>query len=311
MPTSRPRRAPLWFVVLTSAVFALLLRELVPPPLTSRGGGTPDGPPALAFWFVFILIAEAIWKGVEVAGKITLVFLQYSVTILWKFARLIAEGAFTVGKFAWKGLKVGWGLMRDTYTHVLKPAVKFLWKWVDKTERWFERTFGPLMKWLRRLRTWVLDFYKNYIRPFLDIIDVTRRALRVLGSLGLDWARALDAKLGAIEEAIDRPVRWLVAQLNEIINVVNRVVTADGLFQRSAYIRTLARDYKQAWNELAWGYHRPITAARRAEVAASFNTKSWAEIIRDIKASLSTHSGADAALIGEVATTVRARLRTP
>src|SRR6266498_3690984 len=261
MSASTPRRAPLWFVVLTSAVFALLLRELVPPPLTSGGGGTIDAPPAVAFWFVFILIAEAIWKGVEVAGKITLVFLQYSVTILWKFARLIAEGAFTVGKFAWKGLKVGWGLMRDTYTHVLKPAVKFLWKWVDKTERWFERTFGPLMKWLRRLRTWVLDFYKNYIRPFLDIIDVTRRALRVLGSLGLDWA--------------------------------------------------LARDYKQAWNELAWGYHRPITAARRAEVAASFNTKSWAEIIRDIKASLSTHSGADAALIGEVATTVRARLRTP
>ncbi len=277
MSASTPRRAPLWFVVLTSAVFALLLRELVPPPLTSGGGGTIDAPPAVAFWFVFILIAEAIWKGVEVAGKITLVFLQYSVTILWKFARLIAEGAFTVGKFAWKGLKVGWGLMRDTYTHVLKPAVKFLWKWVDKTERWFERTFGPLMKWLRRLRTWVLDFYKNYIRPFLDIIDVTRRA----------------------------------PQLNEIINVVNRVVTADGLFQRSAYIRTLARDYKQAWNELAWGYHRPITAARRAEVAASFNTKSWAEIIRDIKASLSTHSGADAALIGEVATTVRARLRTP
>jgi hypothetical protein len=42
-------------------------------------------------------------------------------------------------------------------------------------------------------------------------------------------------------------------------------MTADGLFQRLAFVRTLARDYKQAWNQLMWGYHHPIPDDLKAQ----------------------------------------------
>jgi hypothetical protein len=71
---------------------------------------------------------------------------------------------------------------------------------------------------------------------------------RILSSLGLGWARKLDAYLGQLEDKIQRPFQFLLAKINEVINVVNRIVTLDGLIQRVALIRSLARDYKFAGN---------------------------------------------------------------
>jgi len=309
MPPFPRRRAPTWFVLSVAIASSVALRVWAPSLCGDHSGGALHDPPALAFWGFLIAVVEVLWKGVEVAGKVALAILQYSVQLLWRFATLIAKGVGEAAQFAWKGLRAGWQLLKDTYTHVLKPAWQFFWKWVDKVERWLERTFGPLMAWLRRVRAWLLDFWAVYIRPILDLLDISRRALRVLGALGLEWARALDQKIADLEERIEAPFRALVAKVNDVINIVNRIMTADGLFQRLTYIRTLQRDWNLAWKTLVAGYTKPVTDAQRKETDAKVAGKSQQQVTSDVRAYMRDRSGPDAGLFSEMAAQWRKQLQ--
>jgi hypothetical protein len=173
-----------------------------------------------------------------------------------------AVGALQAGAILlWNGIKgaldlarVGfvkvWDFLKPLYDDILKPAWETFWRWFDKLRTWLNNTFGPLLKWLIKLRAELLNFWKTYIRPWLDLIDVTRKILRTLASLGLTWARALDQRLGAIEDAIEAPFRFVLGKLNEIIGIVNNVITLDGLIQRVSLLRSVVRDYQYVWRAI-------------------------------------------------------------
>lgn len=304
------RRAPWWFVVLVAIGIAAVARGVAPAFVNPGGAGGHDADPHYALWFWVVLVAEAIWKGVEVAGKVALAILQYSVKILWRVATLMAKAAIELAHYVWVGLRKTWDLLKLTYTKVLKPAWKFVWKWVDKTERWLSRTFGPLMKWLRRAQKWIRELYTNYLRPILDIIDITRRGLRVLGSLGVGWARTLDQKLGAIEEQIQRRYLQVVGELNKVINIVNRVITADGLFQRLAHVRSIERDIREVSRAFAnWRSH-PLTEDDFKALRKRASERTLEDVRRDVGEALMHDGGRNAGLRAEVATGIRRSLAT-
>jgi hypothetical protein len=309
MRTSPLLPLPLWFVALCALLYALLWRYAATCVLVTDPPIGDAAPPVLAFWPFVIVLAQVLWKGVEVAGKITLKLLAYSVHLLWQFATVIARGVTDVGRYTWTIARKSWHLFRLTYAHVLKPAWKSVWTWVDKTERWFDRTFGPLLRWLQRLRTWLLQWYATYVRPLMDLFDVTRRALKVLSSFGLAWARALDRRLGEIQDAIDRPFRFVLQQLNEVINVVNRVITADGLFQRLALLRSIQRDIKIVFRQLALAYHRPLTPGEHDAVKAKLAGKPLDQVTADVREYMQTQGGANASLFVEIAAQWRKQLR--
>jgi hypothetical protein len=305
MVTIRRSRAPWWFVVLLTVAWAVALRVCAPASPASGGVGAPPAPPSLAFWAFLGVIIDIVWKGVEVAARVTLQILGYSVNLLWRFARNIANGAHELASFAFRGLKEAWSLLRGTYEHVLKPAWEKVWKWVDRVEGWLQRTFGPVLTWLRRVRDWILHFWEKYIRPILDLVDITRHALRVLGSLGLEWARALDRRLGTIEDAISSRFLQIVGYVNDVINLVNRVVTADGLFQKLAYVRTYARDVKDIVNQSGWGLHRPITDDERYALKTLLDQRSLSVIARDMSQYMRDGTGPDAEWLDKTAAAVR------
>ena len=306
--TRDTRRAPFWFVVLLAALVAWLARSVAPAlgPLT--GAGAHDEPVQLAFWPIFIMLANAIWTGVQVAAKVALAILQYSVQILWRVATLLGKFVSQLGQWAWVGLKKAWHLLRATYDRVLKPAWQKVWEWVDKTQQWLRDTFEPVISWLQRVRKWVLDFYADFLRPILDTIDTARRALRVLGSLGVDWAKALDAKLGTIAELIDRPFRLALAKINEIINVVNRIVDANGLFQRIALIRSVERDIQHLSRAFANWRDKPLTAAQFEALRKQAAERTPESVRRDITEALIYNGGRNAALRSEVVQQVQRTL---
>jgi hypothetical protein len=303
-----PRRAPLWFYVLVAAIVAVALRELVPAPFASGGAGPTSHPPALAWFAILVSIVEALWKGVEVAGRVALAILQYSVHWAWRAIVLLGKGAAEIAGYAWTGLRKTWSALKYAVLHP-KAAWEKLWHWVDRAEQWLEDTVGPVLHWLQELARKLRTFYRDYVQPWLDILDVTRRALRVLAALGVDWARTLDAKLGAIEDAIASRFLQVVGYLNDVINIVNRVVTADGLFQRLAYIRTLQRDWALAWKTLAAGYSKPVTTSDREATAAKVAAKTQGQITSDVRAYMRDGSGPDAGLFSEMAAQWRKQLR--
>ena len=303
MPPPPRRRAPAWFVLLVAAGCAVILRSVSPAGAPPPAGAHVDAPPALAFFGFLIAIAEVAWKAFEVVGRVTLQILSYSVTLLWKFVNLIADGAAELAQWTWIGLRKGWALLRSTYTHVLKPGWLKIWKWVDRAEHWLESTFGPVLKWLRRIRKWVLDFYTHFVRPILDLLDITRHALRVLSSLGVAWARALDARLADLESRIERPFRVLLAKINEVINVVNRIVTADGLFRRLVHIRSIERDIREVSRAFANWRSKPLTDDDYRERLKRASARTEAERIRDASDALRDGGGRYQAVIAEMVLT--------
>lgn len=295
MVMPRPR-APWWFLVGVAVVVGLVCRALVTPaPAPWDGGGHPVEV-KYAFWAFIGLIAELIWKGIEVAGKITLEVLHWLYLQLSLIVTHIGNGLKTVGSGLLAGLKKAWEFSRLTYDKVLKPAWQKFWNWFDRFRKWLDDTFGPVLRFLRRVRDTLLDFWKRYVRPWLDIIDVSRRGLRVLNSLGLHWAGALDAKLGSIEDAIAARFAAVVARVNEVINLVNRVVTLDGLLQRVALIRSLARDYQFAWQAMANPYRKLPTEAEKQKALAEQKAKAISAIEQGLVEYMTTGGGIEAEL---------------
>jgi hypothetical protein len=241
----RDRRFLTWVValLLVPYVFAWLLGlppHAAAPPL--------DAPPVehLAFWSIFVVIASAIWKAIEVAGRVTLAALAWSVKALWAYAVGIYNAAKAIGKgFIIAGHAV-WQFSRWTYDNVLKPAWEKFWHLVDRVRAGLDKVFRPIFRFLARVRAELLKWYDRFIRPILDTIDLTRSILRAFGALGLDLARELDRKLGELETRISAPFDWLLAKVNELVTWVDRIVTADGFFQRLTLIRSLEK-FKQDW----------------------------------------------------------------
>jgi hypothetical protein len=299
---------PLWFVLLVGVLEALAWRWLV----TSFDVADPrildDGRPALAFWPIVLLVVGWIWTGIQVAGRITLQVLAYSVKILWAFATRIQSALVAVGRVLVDVGKQAWRFLRWTYTDVLKPAWQQFWKWFDQLRKWLDKTFGPVLRFLDAVRTHILKFYDKWVRPILDVIGFARQVLGILASLGLEWARELDRKLRWLEEKIDAPFRLVLAKLNEIVNVVNRVVTADGLFQRLAYIRSLERDMRYVGRAFVNWRSSPLTAADFDQLRSQVNERTEAQMRHDFAAHVSGQGGPRRAVITEMGMILRNRL---
>jgi hypothetical protein len=308
----RPRSSspPFWFQLLLALALGVMLRacmEIVP----WLAADARRGVPVSHAWFFFLIpIIEAIWKGVQVAGRVTLQILEWSVKALWAFATTTANGLKGLALLVGRGLKGVWDFFEATYENVIKPAWLKFWRWFDKFRRWLDSTFGPVLAWLRQLRDSLLAFWKTWIRPWLDLIDVTRKGLRVLSSLGIGWARRLDAYLADLESRIERPFLFVLSKLNEVINVVNRIVTLDGLLQRVALVRSLERDYLYAWRAAVNPWTRLSTDAEQKAANDKWAGKPLKTVISETKQYMSERTGPNAALYDEMLAQWRIYLRS-
>jgi hypothetical protein len=299
----RPRSSapPLWFFVCVAVALAWLCRYSFAgfTDIGPAGGHAPE--PHYAFWTLFIGVVEWLWRGVQAAGRVTLEILKWMVINLSAVVAKLGNSLKEVGSALLTAGRATWKFFELTYERVLKPAWLKFWRWFDKTRAWLDHTFGPTLRWLRRLRDNLLKFWKTYVRPWLDLIDATRRVLRVLSSLGLRWAAALDKRLGDLEARIERPFRLLLAKVNEVINLVNRVITLDGLFQRVALIRSLERDYVYAWRAAMNPWQKPLSAADQQRHDEGRTTKGLPEVATETQEYMRDGSGPSAPVLDEMA----------
>lgn len=298
----RRRLPPLW----TCALVALLV---VLYHIKSGVYERPSPPITLAFWGWLFTLASLIWSGIGTIAEATVAVLATSVNLLWIIVKQVAEGLAFAGSKLLTAFKTSWSFLRGLYDDVLKPAWLKFWKFIDWTRETLDRVFKPIFKVLFRIRAELLKFYDRFVRPVLATIDVARKILHVFSALGLDWAKKLDQQLAAIEAKIDAPFRLLLRELNKVINLVNLVVTGDGLFQRLALIRSIERDIKFTQN-LWWNaMHRPATVAEKARLARKGEPPLVDQAVTDIREYLTTGGGPGAAQIDEAAQDVALRLK--
>jgi hypothetical protein len=237
-------------------------------------------------------VASASWNAIKAAGHVISIFGHQA----WGFLRetwdKVLEPAFTkVFHFTVTAFK-------DLWSKVLKPAWSKFNKWIDTAHDWLVTKFGPILCWLQKARKLITEFYKTYIRPWLDFIDVTRKFLKLLEALHIKWAAELDRKLAALEDKITRPFLLVVGKLNEIINLVNSVIDGFGLFQRVVLIRSLVRDYEFAWHAIV-NPTQPVTDAEKAALNEGVEGRDVSVIREELYAYLDSGSGPKAARLDE------------
>lgn len=257
-------------------------------PFDTWPGADPGqvSPVSYAFWFLIASIVQAVWKGIEIAGRVTLEVLKWSVLQLWTFAREVAHAAKAIGVGLSNAARRTWDFFQDTYTHVLKPAWSKLAQWYRRAREWLDKTIKPIYKFLFKLRSEFLKYYDRWVRPILDALDVAHRVLGVLRAFGWDWAVRLDDFLTRVQERIDLPFRLVLAKINEVINTVNRVVTLDGLLQRVALIRSIERDIRLVNRAFANWRSRPVTPeeyAERRRAAGRTEAEIWREFVATVE----------------------------
>ena len=278
-PLRRP--PPLAFSLTIAALWVLLCHALDLHAL--------EQPPVLLGFFGFLIaLGNIIWGALQAVGQATLAALSWTVNALWLGLREVRNGLSAFGRDLLGGFRSSWDFLRRLYDDVLKPAWQKFWRLVDRVHDVLDRLFRPVFAFLRHLRDELLQLYTKWVRPVLDTIQVARQMLRVLSALHLDFARKLDAKLGALEDAIDRPFRFLLGKLNEVINLVNRIVTLDGLIQRLALVRSIERDIRYVYAELHNNRSTPLSAGERQQLAEGNQPRTPKEIETDLDQALQT-----------------------
>lgn len=268
-------RPPLWYQVLAALAGAAVAYWLWSHPAPAPHDSIRQAPELqYAFFGWFVVVVQAIWTGVQAAAHVTLAVLSWSVQVLWTFARAVGNLAREIGSEAIKAFRASWKFFRAVYDEVLKPAWLKFWKFIDWARRSLEDLFKPVFKFLRFIRKELLKFYEKWVRPALDTIELARHVLKVFKKLGVEWAGKLDAKLAGVEDWIQDRFQYIYGKVNEVINMVNRVVTADGLFQRLALVRSITRDFAYIQDEWAKLVKKPKT---EEELAAARKRKYFAE----------------------------------
>jgi len=300
----RRRVAPVWFQVLCAIGMAIAWRLHAP---------TDPHPPAvqLAFWPIFGAVASWIWSAVQVAATVSVHTLHVIVGWLLVAVRYLGTGLWSIGKDLTKGLLHAWQFLRTTYDTILKPAWLKFWRVVDWAKRTLDDFFRPIFRFLRHLRDELLKFYDRWVRPILDSIGIARKVLSVFRALGLEWAKKLDAKLASLEEQIDRPFRLLLAKINEVLNFVNRIATANGLFQRLALVRSIERDIRYVSRAFTNWRSRPLVAADYDTIRQRINERTLADVKRDTIEALETGGGRYGPFIDEMSAQWRIYLTGP
>lgn len=307
MITKRPA-PPLWFLLLLAATEVAVWRALGAAAAGPAGDGGQACGARYAFWGFIILVADLIWRGVQTAATITIQVLHWLVINLSLVVTKLVNGLKALGAGVLLGLRKAWDFFELTYDHVIKPAWSKFWRWFDRLRRWLDDTFGPIIDWLRDVRDALLDFWGRYIRPWLDLIDVTRRGLRVLSALGVKWAGELDRRLADLEEAIERPFKALVAKINEVITLIDRVITADGLFQRVALIRSMERDIRYAARALNNWRLNPLTAKDWEGIRAKTGRRTAEQSASEVGKLVARGEGPLAGLAAEMAASWRIQI---
>jgi len=253
--SARPRPAPPgWFIALVAFGLWYVQRAMLPADLL-----LPPAP-SLAFFGWLVPLASAIYAGLKAVGELSLFLLLSMIRGLWAAFGNIYNAAVDIGKGVLRGFGVAWNFIKKLYTDLLQPGWTKFWQWIDRARHWLEDFFKPIIEFVRRIREEILKFYDKWVRPVIDTIEVFRKALSVFKALGFEWAKKLDDALARVEETINAPFLFALQKLNEVINVIDRIVTADGLFQRLALIRSLERDMRFVRNSWHQALTKPFTA---------------------------------------------------
>lgn len=264
-----------------------------------RLAGWPRVAASLAFWSLVALVTwldadhclpttsagvfYAVWAGIEALAGFIATAAELTVTYLGAVVSWLASRVSDILMSTGAMFARVWDVLKVFYGDVIKPAFVYLAQKFEDLRAWLTDALKPALDFLTTIRDEIRAIYNTFIRPVLDVIDIVRGGLKVLEDLGVSWAKALDLKLGELESAITENFLKVLGKVNQIIGVIDAVITGDLLFQRVPFLRTLKRDIGAVSRSLIAARTRVLTSTERAKLARSTETQPVPELADQLK----------------------------
>lgn len=240
------------------AVLALALRH------------APASPVHVAFWGFFISLLTGIWDAISASASFVADALVAAVgwlkQKLFLLSSVLGQGVSFLGDVLKKVGEIFLGLWND----VLKPFFTQVYKWLMDLGAFLKKVFSPVVKFLLKVRDQVLKFYDHFVAPVIKALNIVNGALQILSDLGVKWAQTLELKIRQLEDWIRAPFTYLVDKLNEVIGIINRIVTLDGLLQRLTLFKSLLTYRRDYVNFSINSIVRPMDPGRAAAANAPY-----------------------------------------
>lgn len=132
--------------------------------------------------------------------------------------------------------------------------LKRFWFWLVEKYRalllWLKTHLEPIIRVLRRIRLWLDEFWRKYVRPVLNLISRIRRTLTIFRIFNVKWAKALDNKLARIQGKISEAFNRVRSELNSIINLLNLTLDPAGLIRSTVLGGSIARALADLWEAI-------------------------------------------------------------
>jgi hypothetical protein len=213
-----------------------------------------------------------------------------SVDALRSVVETIRRGLVELGKQviqglweAAKGLGRALAALGRALVDVIKPALQWAWKKLQALESWLKNFFAPVLKFLKTIKDHIDAFYKTYVRPIIDTIEFIRQLNRVLTALHIDVLQKVDSVLQQIETAIEKPFAWVRAQITQLQNWVDKIITLDGVFQRATLIASMSR-YAPAWMRVAVAARsKPLSGDEAYAIERANETPDLPAVVADLR----------------------------
>lgn len=252
-------------------------------------------PPRLPRWLELVLLAALVWQifhpaPTPVRGAFFWILLQ----VIWTGVEIVAHAIQTAGGYVGEAIKWIWGnvqtlgqaiatglaktgaffkeigvLVKSLWVDIVAPFATQVYNWLKQLGGLLKAWFKPVIDFLLKVRKEISKFYNAYIKPIIDVIDIVRKGLRILGSLGVDWATALEKRLAQVEQKINEPFLLITKKINEVLGWIDKIVTLDGFLQKAMLFTSLFTYRRSASNFIVNTMSGPTDAG----LLADYNSK--------------------------------------
>lgn len=173
----------------------------------------------------------------------------------WAASSFQAFGAWISNVFSWalNALKDVAKFIGSTIGSFFRSIFVKLFHLLDNLHQWLEEKLRPVVDFLKKVRKWYDTYYKQYVRPWMNMLQHIRQVLGILRALHVKWAAELDQRISQIESytaALFLNVRTI---LNGFIDIFNSVIDPMMILRKPITVLAWRRTF-HAMTRLGTGY---------------------------------------------------------
>lgn len=160
-------------------------------------------------------------------------------------------------------------VFQNIWNDVILAFLKKLLDAYTKLRQILQKIIGPVVNFLHQLRRLYDQYFNQFVKPTLRIIQNIRKFLQIFKLLGFKWAARLDARLADIENKIVKAYETIRQNLNQAITWLDLIIDPTAILRRNPLFAAILRSAPELRNLMLQQVTRPLTPDEQAQQDAS------------------------------------------